>query len=115
MAWSMLLEDRPRQRVQARANGAHSASVLASGRLPASGAPAWMQEQMMADGVVKVIPVTGMVWAVAITADGKTTKTQTFACRSAAIAAGVQIALQSESLLLIQGLGDECAGTESIQ
>ncbi|MGN5477396.1 hypothetical protein ACTMU2_12345 [Cupriavidus basilensis] len=29
------------------------------------------EEQMMADGVVKVIPVTGMVWAVAITADGR--------------------------------------------
>ncbi|CAG2158017.1 DUF2188 domain-containing protein [Cupriavidus numazuensis] len=69
----------------------------------------------MADGVVKVIPVTGMLWAVAMTANGKTTKSETFACRSAAIAAGVQLALQNESVLFIQGLGDECAGTETIQ
>ncbi|QYY28064.1 MULTISPECIES: DUF2188 domain-containing protein [Cupriavidus] len=69
----------------------------------------------MADGVVKVIPVRGMLWAVAMTANGKTTKSETFACRSAAIAAGVKLALQNESVLLIQGLGDECAGNETLQ
>ncbi|CAG9164585.1 DUF2188 domain-containing protein [Cupriavidus pinatubonensis] len=68
----------------------------------------------MADGVVKVIPVRGMLWAVAMTANGKT-KSETFACRSAAIAAGVQLALQNESVLLIQGLGDDCAGNETLQ
>ncbi|WER49199.1 DUF2188 domain-containing protein [Cupriavidus sp. WKF15] len=68
----------------------------------------------MADGVVKVIPMTGMMWAVAMMDDGKTMKTETFACRSAAIAAGVRLALQNESVLLIEGLGDECTGTESI-
>jgi len=67
----------------------------------------------MADGVVKVIPLTGMIWAVAMTADGKT-KTETFACRSAAIAAGVRLALQNESVLLIEGLSDACTGTESV-